>query len=49
MTLILTIGPGEPFSPGEPLSPWKKEMYRVSVWSPGFQNLPLKDLAGSIN
>lgn len=24
VTLILTIGPGDPFSPGEPLSPWRK-------------------------
>lgn len=27
--VILTMGPGEPFSPGDPLSPWGK-MHRVS-------------------
>lgn len=51
VTLILTIGPGEPFSPGEPLSPWKRR-YMGSVFgvlaSRSFLGKSLRDLAGSV-
>lgn len=49
VVLILTIGPGEPFSPGEPLSPWKKdaEGQRAGPPLPARKTIPMEEAGRS--